>query len=55
MKEKSLIVREVTAHDIPVMVKYRLDYLTELQGDMSLSYRKELSENLNRFISSSIG
>ena len=50
-----LTVREVTTHDIPVMVKYRLDYLTELQGEMSLSYRKELSENLNRFLSTSIG
>jgi GNAT superfamily N-acetyltransferase len=47
-------VRLVNNNEIPVMVEYRIRYLSELQGDMSKTYKDELRTELIRYFEDSI-
>ena len=42
-------IRRVEEPDLPLMTSARIDYLTEMQGVRSDSYKKELQQNLQIF------
>jgi len=49
MDIEKIIIRKVTADEIPSMTASRLNYLTEMQGERPPSYLKKLQENLQSF------
>lgn len=46
---KNIRLRKMGNEDVSVLVKYRLLYLTELQGEMQPGYRKQLQEDLTAY------
>ncbi|MFA6335980.1 MAG: GNAT family N-acetyltransferase [Bacteroidales bacterium] len=40
-------IKEIGLKEVELLTKYRMDYLTELQGEQSPEYQKKLSEELN--------
>ena len=40
-------IKEISPKEVELLTKYRMDYLTELQGEQSPEYQKKLSEELN--------
>ncbi|GET26077.1 GNAT family N-acetyltransferase [Prolixibacter sp. NT017] len=44
-----LIVRKADVGDVPLLVAYRMRYLTELQGEMDERYKLKLLEDLTRY------
>lgn len=40
-------LREIGPNEIELLTKYRMAYLTEMQGEQSSEYQKNLSEELN--------
>ncbi len=52
--EIPICIREVEEADIPIMTRYRIDYLTELQGERSTEYKEQLATELNIFFKAEI-
>jgi GNAT superfamily N-acetyltransferase len=52
---KKITIRKVETSDIQTMTKYRIDYLTELQGERTESYKKALQKELSSFFESTMG
>ena len=44
-----LTVRKADISDVPVLVAYRVRYLTELQGEMDERYKLKLVDDLTRY------
>lgn len=44
-----LTVRRADVSDVPLLVTYRMRYLTELQGEMDERYKLKLLEDLTRY------
>ena len=44
-----LIVRKTDVSDVPLLVAYRVRYLTELQGEMDEQYKLKLVDDLTRY------
>lgn len=49
-----LIVRKADVGDVPLLVAYRIRYLTELQGVMEEGYKLKLLEDLTRYFDRSL-
>jgi len=47
-------IRNVEAVDIASMIRYRIDYLTEMQGERESSFIEELKVEMNEFFHKSI-
>ncbi len=45
----SIFIKEVGANETEILTKYRMAYLTELQGEQSLEYQDKLSQELNKY------
>lgn len=50
----NIIIREVGFSEIEVLTKYRLEYLTELQGPQSLDYQVKLKKELSEYFKNAI-
>ncbi len=46
---KNIHLRKIGLEDISVLVAYRLLYLSELQGEMQASYKKQLQQDLTAY------
>ena len=46
---QNIRLRKMGPEDISVLVKYRLLYLAELQGEMEQTYREQLQKDLNTY------
>lgn len=44
-----LTVRKADVGDVPLLIAYRMRYLTELQGEMDERYKLKLMEDLTRY------
>ncbi len=49
LEKTAIKIRKIGWEDIPVLVDYRLLYLTELQGEMSDMYKKQLRNDLFQY------
>ena len=47
----SIEIRLIGQNDIEILTKYRIDYLTEMQGDISDEYKLRLHSELLRYFS----
>ncbi|MFA5849024.1 MAG: GNAT family N-acetyltransferase [Bacteroidales bacterium] len=50
----SLEIKEIGPDEIELLTRYRMAYLTELQGEQSDEYQKKLSEDLNLYFTSAL-
>ncbi len=51
---KNIEIRKIGPEDISTLVDYRLIYLTELQGEMKVNYREQLSRDLTVYFEKAI-
>ncbi|HBG23573.1 MAG TPA: hypothetical protein DDX10_00590 [Rikenellaceae bacterium] len=42
-------IKQIGANEVELLTKYRMAYLTELQGEQTLEYQSNLSKELNAF------
>lgn len=49
LEKTAIKIRKIVPDDISVLVDYRLLYLTELQGEMSETYKKKLRNDLFQY------
>ncbi len=50
----SLEIKEIGPDEIELLTKYRMAYLTELQGEQSAEYQKKLCDDLNLYFSTAL-
>lgn len=50
----SLEIKEIGPDGIELLTRYRMAYLTELQGEQSTEYQKKLSDDLNLYFTAAL-
>ncbi len=53
-KEPKIKIRKIGPEEIPVLIQYRISYLTELQGEMNETYKNKLEKDLLIYFKKSI-